>query len=48
MWLLLSGTRAQVGPYGNPSEQYEYYTLPFCAPKEVSPLLKWRNIVCVL
>jgi hypothetical protein len=24
----------QVGPYGNPSEQYEYYTLPFCAPKE--------------
>merc|ERR1719478_1349986 len=24
----------KVGPYGNPSEQYEYYTLPFCAPKE--------------
>ena len=24
----------QVGPFANPSEQYEYYTLPFCAPKE--------------
>ena len=23
----------QVGPFANPSEQYEYYTLPFCAPK---------------
>ena len=25
----------QVGPFANPSEQYEYYTLPFCAPKVV-------------
>jgi hypothetical protein len=24
----------QVGPFANPSEQYEYYTLPFCAPKD--------------
>lgn len=24
----------KVGPFANPSEQYEYYTLPFCAPKE--------------
>mmetsp|Transcript_10305 Transcript_10305/g.24091 ORF Transcript_10305/g.24091 Transcript_10305/m.24091 type:complete len:597 (+) Transcript_10305:111-1901(+) len=23
----------KVGPFANPSEQYEYYTLPFCAPK---------------
>jgi len=24
----------KVGPFANPSEQYEYYTLPFCAPRE--------------
>ncbi|KAJ1490351.1 hypothetical protein T484DRAFT_1743590 [Baffinella frigidus] len=24
----------KVGPFANPSEQYEYYSLPFCAPKE--------------
>uniref|UniRef100_A0A7S0N4S3 Transmembrane 9 superfamily member n=1 Tax=Cryptomonas curvata TaxID=233186 RepID=A0A7S0N4S3_9CRYP len=24
----------KVGPFANPSEQYEYYTLPFCAPKD--------------
>merc|ERR1711871_165443 len=24
----------KVGPYANPTEQYEYYTLPFCAPAE--------------
>jgi hypothetical protein len=24
----------KVGPFANPSEQYEFYTLPFCAPKE--------------
>lgn len=23
----------QVGPYANPQEAYEYYTLPYCAPK---------------
>ena len=23
---------AQVGPYANPQEAYEYYTLPYCAP----------------
>ena len=23
-----------VGPYNNPSETYEYYRLPFCAPPE--------------
>ena len=23
----------KVGPFANPSEQYEFYTLPFCAPK---------------
>ena len=24
----------KVGPFANPSEQYEFYTLPFCAPRE--------------
>jgi transmembrane 9 superfamily member 1 len=23
-----------VGPYHNPAETYEYYSLPFCAPKD--------------
>lgn len=24
----------KIGPYANPSETYEYYTLPFCSPEE--------------
>jgi transmembrane 9 superfamily protein 3 len=24
-----------VGPYSNPSETYQYYSLPFCRPKHV-------------
>mmetsp|Transcript_19511 Transcript_19511/g.54326 ORF Transcript_19511/g.54326 Transcript_19511/m.54326 type:complete len:583 (-) Transcript_19511:43-1791(-) len=24
----------KVGPFANPSEQYEYFSLPFCAPKD--------------
>jgi hypothetical protein len=30
----MRSTCTQVGPFANPSEQYEYYSLPFCAPKE--------------
>jgi len=26
-------TKHQVGPYANPQEAYEYYTLPYCAPE---------------
>ena len=26
---------AQVGPFANPSEVYQYFTLPFCAPEEI-------------
>ncbi len=25
----------KIGPYSNPSESYEYYSLPFCPPEEV-------------
>lgn len=25
----------KIGPYSNPSETYEYYTLPFCAPDKI-------------
>lgn len=24
----------KIGPYANPSETYQYYTLPFCQPKD--------------
>mmetsp|Transcript_19467 Transcript_19467/g.31871 ORF Transcript_19467/g.31871 Transcript_19467/m.31871 type:complete len:596 (-) Transcript_19467:424-2211(-) len=27
----------KVGPYANPSETYEYYSLPFCAPDDLTP-----------
>jgi transmembrane 9 superfamily protein 3 len=29
----------QVGPYANPQEAYEYYTLPYCAPNNDKPHL---------
>jgi hypothetical protein len=25
----------KIGPYSNPSETYEFYSLPFCAPREI-------------
>ena len=25
----------KIGPYTNPSETYEYYSLPFCAPETI-------------
>ena len=31
-WKLVRVTIYQVAPYANPSETYEYYSLPFCRP----------------
>ena len=32
----------KIGPYHNPSEQYEYFTIPICEPKEEER--KWHNL----
>jgi transmembrane 9 superfamily protein 1 len=32
----------KIGPYHNPSEQYEYYTIPICEPKDEER--KWHNL----
>jgi len=39
----------KVGPYDNPQETYNYYYLPFCAPKEAGkPKHKWGGLGEVL
>ncbi|KAG6477160.1 hypothetical protein ZIOFF_066412 [Zingiber officinale] len=37
----------KVGPYNNPQETYNYYTLPFCHPSE-NPAHKWGGLGEVL
>ncbi|CAN6325978.1 unnamed protein product [Urochloa humidicola] len=37
----------KVGPYNNPQETYNYYSLPFCQPSE-SPIHKWGGLGEVL
>lgn len=37
---------AQVGPFANPSELYQYYSLPFCRPTEIEE--KWLDLGEVL
>ena len=32
----------KIGPYNNPSEQYEYFTIPICEPSEEER--KWHNL----
>ena len=32
----------KIGPYHNPSEQYEYFTIPICEPSEEER--KWHNL----
>jgi transmembrane 9 superfamily protein 1 len=32
----------KIGPYHNPSEQYEYFTIPICEPKDEER--KWHNL----
>ena len=32
----------KIGPYHNPSEQYEYFTIPICEPTEEER--KWHNL----
>jgi transmembrane 9 superfamily protein 1 len=32
----------KIGPYHNPTEQYEYFTIPICEPKEEER--KWHNL----
>lgn len=39
----------KVGPYDNPQETYNYYYLPFCAPREAGkPKHKWGGLGEVL
>ncbi|GJM87872.1 hypothetical protein PR202_ga03869 [Eleusine coracana subsp. coracana] len=33
----------KVGPYNNPQETYNYYSLPFCQPSE-NPAHKWGGL----
>lgn len=42
----LRSPTAQVGPFANPSELYQYYSLPFCRPKEIEE--KWLDFGEVL
>jgi hypothetical protein len=37
----------KVGPYNNPQETYNYYSLPFCQPSEY-PAHKWGGLGEVL
>jgi transmembrane 9 superfamily protein 3 len=37
----------KVGPYNNPQETYNYYSLPFCQPSE-NPAHKWGGLGEVL
>lgn len=37
----------KVGPYNNPQETYNYYSLPFCHPKG-KPAHKWGGLGEVL
>jgi transmembrane 9 superfamily protein 3 len=37
----------KVGPYNNPQETYNYYSLPFCQPSE-NPSHKWGGLGEVL
>ncbi|RWV84982.1 hypothetical protein BHE74_00050352 [Ensete ventricosum] len=37
----------KVGPYNNPQETYNYYSLPFCHPSE-NPAHKWGGLGEVL
>lgn len=37
----------KVGPYNNPQETYNYYSLPFCQPAE-NPAHKWGGLGEVL
>ncbi|RRT57945.1 hypothetical protein B296_00010557 [Ensete ventricosum] len=37
----------KVGPYNNPQETYNYYSLPFCHPSE-NPTHKWGGLGEVL
>ena len=37
----------KVGPYNNPQETYNYYSLPFCQPSE-KPIHKWGGLGEVL
>ena len=32
----------KIGPYHNPTEQYEYFTIPICEPKDEER--KWHNL----
>lgn len=35
----------KVGPYNNPQETYNYYTLPFCrSVEEKRPVHKWGGL----
>ncbi len=39
----------KVGPYDNPQETYNYYYLPFCAPRDAGkPKHKWGGLGEVL
>ena len=39
----------QIGPYHNPQETYNYYTLPFCKPSiALTPAKKWAGLSEVL
>ena len=51
-WQYQSGERVtlwvnKVGPYDNPQETYNYYSLPFCRPAE-NPTHKWGGLGEVL
>lgn len=37
----------KVGPYNNPQETYNYYSLPFCKPSE-NPAHRWGGLGEVL
>lgn len=37
----------KVGPYNNPQETYNYYSLPFCQPSD-NPAHKWGGLGEVL
>ncbi|XP_024544739.1 transmembrane 9 superfamily member 1 [Selaginella moellendorffii] len=38
----------KVGPYNNPQETYNYYSLPFCQPGNANPAHKWGGLGAVL
>ncbi|KAJ7565859.1 hypothetical protein O6H91_02G077800 [Diphasiastrum complanatum] len=38
----------KVGPYYNPQETYNYYSLPFCQPGNANPIHKWGGLGEVL